>query len=546
MKMIPNNLYETVKSNAERKVFKLLKDIDMGQGWTAYHSLNVSEHIYKKWGEIDFVIVGPKGLVCLEVKGGGVEVKDDIWRFTNRYQKTERKKEGPFEQVKTAHFSLIKMFKDAGIFESLDQKINTGWGVIFPDIVWNQMSPEMPKEIISDERSTKDAKGFKKYLSRLFEYWINKGRRLPVVNHDDDVLKKIGHFIRPDFQTSPSLSNTTEVIFNQMVKHTEDQLDLIESFDENDRIICEGGAGTGKTLLAVHAVRKELFEQRKVLLVVISEIFSEYLKKQLIPSKELKICTFAELEKNYLQYEENKFDVLILDEAQDLMMPNNFDIFNNVINKGIEMGRWRFFMDSNAQAGIIGNFDQDTLDIYKKCSYQHKLIRNCRNTQEIIGEAESTTGAHIGKTFNESSGPKVFYCDIENQMNETEMLTKQLENLVDQNISFYDMAILSPVSRNKSCVSKLEVKWSKHIQTIDSNNIISEDNTISYSTIAEFKGLERKNIMLVDTEYFDLSEKSKSLLYIAMTRANINLWVANGNLFSNLYVELQRLNLIGQ
>ena len=37
MKMIPNNLYETVKSNAERKVFKLLKDIDMGQGWTAFN-----------------------------------------------------------------------------------------------------------------------------------------------------------------------------------------------------------------------------------------------------------------------------------------------------------------------------------------------------------------------------------------------------------------------------------------------------------------------------------------------------------------------------
>ena len=140
-------------------------------------------------------------------------------------EKTERKKEGPFEQVKTAHFSLIKMFKDAGIFESLDQKINTGWGVIFPDITWNQSSPEMPKEIISDEKSTKDAKEFKKYLSRLFEYWINKGRKLPVVTHDDDILKKIGHFIRPDFQTSPSLSKTTEVIFNQMIKHTEDQLD---------------------------------------------------------------------------------------------------------------------------------------------------------------------------------------------------------------------------------------------------------------------------------------------------------------------------------
>ena len=100
------------------------------------------------------------------------------------------------------------------------------------------------------------------------------------------------------------------------------------------------------------------------------------------------------------------------------------------------MGRWRFFMDSNAQAGIIGIFDQDTFNIYKSYAYKHKLIRNCRNTQQIIEEAESTTGAHIGETFNESKGPQVIYCDVTDQENQTELLTKQLENLVNQNISF--------------------------------------------------------------------------------------------------------------
>jgi hypothetical protein len=89
--MIPSVIHRETKSNAERKVFDLLENLEMEDGWTALHSLNVSEHQYKQWCELDFVIVGPEGIIVLEVKGGGVECKDGIWHFTNRIGEVKKK-----------------------------------------------------------------------------------------------------------------------------------------------------------------------------------------------------------------------------------------------------------------------------------------------------------------------------------------------------------------------------------------------------------------------------------------------------------------------
>ena len=44
----------------------------------------------------------------------------------------------------------------------------------------------------------------------------------------------------------------------------------------NDRIICSGGAGTGKSFLAVETGRREIENGRRVLLVAWNTIFVEY------------------------------------------------------------------------------------------------------------------------------------------------------------------------------------------------------------------------------------------------------------------------------
>ena len=64
MRMIPDVLLRT-DSRAEARLFKTLQDVSLGDSWTAYHSLNCSEHAYKHWAEIDFLLVEPERGLCL-------------------------------------------------------------------------------------------------------------------------------------------------------------------------------------------------------------------------------------------------------------------------------------------------------------------------------------------------------------------------------------------------------------------------------------------------------------------------------------------------
>ena len=74
MRMIPSQPLDT-GSSAERRIFDQLRaslsSADQS-GWFALHSLNLPQHEYKRFGEIDFAVCGPDGLFVLEVKGGGI------------------------------------------------------------------------------------------------------------------------------------------------------------------------------------------------------------------------------------------------------------------------------------------------------------------------------------------------------------------------------------------------------------------------------------------------------------------------------------------
>ncbi|HHK5372542.1 TPA: nuclease-related domain-containing protein, partial [Pseudomonas aeruginosa] len=60
-------------TGSERKVLSLLRCVEWGgRSARALSSLNLSEHVYQRWGEIDFLLVGKRGLIAIEVKGGNV------------------------------------------------------------------------------------------------------------------------------------------------------------------------------------------------------------------------------------------------------------------------------------------------------------------------------------------------------------------------------------------------------------------------------------------------------------------------------------------
>ena len=70
-RMIPSRVSETTKSHAERQMFEKIST-ELSDDWIVLHSLGVAECRDRPWTEVDFVLIGPLGVYCLEVKGGNL------------------------------------------------------------------------------------------------------------------------------------------------------------------------------------------------------------------------------------------------------------------------------------------------------------------------------------------------------------------------------------------------------------------------------------------------------------------------------------------
>src|SRR5262249_4423016 len=141
MQLIPDQVSSATKSNAEREIFRRLKLIDDSDWSFALHSLNLAEHVWKRVGEIDFLVVGPRGIYVLEVKGGGVSCEGGVWRFADRFGHSRRKRESPFSQARTAMFSLQKSLEDS-VEPGLLSRATFGYAVVFTDCDFTIQSVE--------------------------------------------------------------------------------------------------------------------------------------------------------------------------------------------------------------------------------------------------------------------------------------------------------------------------------------------------------------------------------------------------------------------
>src|SRR3954470_6102967 len=101
-RMLPKTIPPDTPSGAEKTLFQRIRD-ELPNEWTALHSVGMTIHDAKPWAEIDFVLIGPPGAFCVEVKGGLVSRDGGIW-YTSPHHgpnagKRQRLKESPFEQV---------------------------------------------------------------------------------------------------------------------------------------------------------------------------------------------------------------------------------------------------------------------------------------------------------------------------------------------------------------------------------------------------------------------------------------------------------------
>lgn len=549
---IPPYMGEEIKSNAERKMYDVLQELNLKNAYVL-HSLGLPRHRSKIYGEIDFVVVCERGVACLEIKGGRVECRNGQWTFIDRYGTERVKPEGPFAQVTGNMFSLRDILKRHFEGNPHMRNILMASGVVFPDITFHSDSQEIIPEIIYD-RTTEDISG---YLNRVFDYWQQRQHREPSKLSPSDI-REIVQFLRADFCFIPSLNDRLEQVEQKLVRLTKEQAQLMQALGMNDHLIVEGGAGTGKTLLAAEYARRQLEQGDRVLYLTYNKNLAHHVMRSLPESGQLKVVNIhalfgeyisvdvEELKKDPQNYfaqvlperfydyisdkmatdpeaEKMQYDVLIMDEGQDILKPLYLYSLDCLLKGGLNLGRWAVFYDE--KQNIYNPEYQEGMDILR--SYPHtkfRLFVNCRNTVQIGTYSAKASGVTFAE-FMRENGEEVGKVSYQDEKEFSVKIREILKTLREGKVSAGDITFLSPKRYQNSKLAAMKTKVN------ELNDDFQPDPAVPvYATIQGFKGLDAKVVILCDVEALR-NETFSQYIYLAGTRARTLLYIVGSTEF---------------
>jgi hypothetical protein len=278
---------------------------------------------------------------------------------------------------------------------------------------------------------------------------------------------------------------------------TEDQMVMVDVAANNLRVLCSGGAGTGKTFLAMELARRWTAESKSVALVCRSPWLKCYLESRFsIPNLTVALVDSIHVacQRRGISY----FDALIIDEGQDLFDMGSLDKLDSVLKGGLTDGHWCFFYDKNNQSGLFGNPDNEAI-VYLLSMQSTKvpLGINCRNTKVILEKVQVSLGADMG-VKGAGNGPKIRECIASSKEDATRLLENELFELIDHGgLSPGDVTILSLLSFEDSCVAGLPDKIKHQIINLDEYSLKNfPTSKTSFAEIRNFKGLENEAIIV--------------------------------------------------
>lgn len=516
--MIPSTISAATPSAAEKRVFELLRRTSVAGDKDAmcFHSLNISRHDYKIVGELDFVVLSHRCLLVLEVKGGGVDCHDGIWTFTDRFGVQHRRSEGPFQQARSGMFSLKQRLEEHFGAETC-RRIPWGYGVVLPDTDFDVKSVEWDDAMVLDAAALRDRHDLDAAVERLIKYWSDKHSRQDRLQSPR--IRELGALLRPDFERIPSLRHQADALDIAMEHLTEEQYGQLDLIEDNERILCAGGAGTGKTFLGVELAKREAAQGRRVLVVTSTSVLAEFTRAR-IGSPAIHVATPGTLP-------DGPFDVVVIDEGQDILNLDDLSAIDQRLAGGLEYGRWRVFYDINRQTGLVGRFDPGALGLLRSYGgVNARLSKNCRNTHEIVLQTKLLTSADLG-TASAGHGPPVTFAFYSSDVEQVELIDAHLQSLQNDGIPPGDITILSSHPFDESAASRSRPARRGRLTQLD--EVTAREwpvRTTTFAEVSQFKGLENRFVLLVDVDHLDDEGRDLNTVYVAMSRARTSLWIA--------------------
>ena len=548
-RMIPPVFSANVASDGERQIFEALQSDDATADWVVLHSLDIVKHRTQVAGEIDFVIIAPGlGVCCLEVKAcRSLEIRDGRWRYGRAATWDER---GPFKQSAVAMHSLRDQVARA---ESGLSSIAFCHAVALTHISFDVVSGEWHRWQALDRdylRSRGVAaaiagvlRNMRRHLAKTSSArWFRPKDARP----DQGEIKRLGGVMRPNFEAHESPRARVQRIKAEAKKYTEEQFRALDFAEGNERVVFEGPAGTGKTLLAIESARRAARVGRRTLVLCYNELLGEWLKKEISPLAPM--ADFDRVARRMLQVSglraredpefwsttlplaaaaaleddrggtNSRYEQLIVDEAQDFLRDGYVDFLDRSLIGGLERGRVMLFGDFERQA--VYRAADLTLGELKEgwitdlASF--RLRDNCRNTPRVAAFASIVGGMDpdYRSVLRKDDYVDPTIIEFRNEAEQRSKLIQLLLDLLDEGFELSDIGVLSMRSWD-ACMNSISSVNSK---TRFSGGERPGKRGVFSTSIRRFKGLEAPVIVVTDIEEI-VSDDAQKLLYVAVTRA---------------------------
>lgn len=511
--MVPARPAESTSSRAELRVFDMLSRL-VDESSVALHSLRLPVHARKRSTEADFVIVGPGGVLVLEVKGGRVLRRSGEWVFVDRNDKETISYEGPFAQAEGAMHSLRRRL--AGLLgDEAMHGVSFGFAVVTPDCSIPTSDVEWEREVYMDGQSVASPVALEKSLERAHSHWREKlnPRSAPVSR------EAVGHIVaacRPDFEAVRSLAVSIAGANEEMLRLTERQLVALDHVAEWDRVIIEGPAGTGKTVVGVEAARRSSEAGRRTLVTVRSPVLAASMRSALPPA-------VIVAPHRTLASVRDRVDVLVCDEAQDIMTEPDLMVLDSLLKGGVEGGAWILLADTKGQSGVLGDFDDEVYALLKSYAEGRPLSlnQNIRNTRAVVDETRLVTGIPGARSAVESPG-RVRTHFVATPEEEAAVIRATVRELRRESVEDSSVTVLTPSGTGRF-LEHLPREFRQVITSVGVGSAMSwPTRGLSLASIADFKGMENDIIIVCDLWDLDLL-RDAAVLYTAMTRPRVEL-----------------------
>lgn len=499
-------------------------------------------------GEADFLILDPRyGLLVLEVKGGDIRHRvdgdEEIYYRILPNGRTKDIPKHPFRQASGNLHAIeeILKLKDLPFWFGGCR----GYAVAFPDSRnVGQLPNDVDPSIVFFAEHLDD---YDRAVRGAFRSW----NRLKSPSITPEAMRRCREGLRPVFRLIPAKWRSLEQDEEQLVRLTEQQQMVIAGLQENRRISIRGGAGTGKTMLALWQAVEFARCGKQTLLLCFNKALVEWLNDRIQTEtsrdiqERLTVATFHSLcasffakaklpfrppsdPKSQSDFWENEVPNKMFDRVIDLVPQVRFDAI--IVDEAQDFARdWWLTVESLSREpdGPLVIFFDPNQNLFGKentfpsTNASFRLNVNCRNTRKIHTESLRFIDADIvsSPAAPEGIAPLVVSTSEEELRLTVDGVLKQWR--ADYRLQPRQIAILSSKRQENTAFSQ-ELRIAG-LTITDDPSLWRNDGGVLFSTITAFKGLEADAVvLLVDNAITDRLDS-----YVATSRAKHLLAIVN-------------------